>query len=186
MAGESSSCSSWVHALNISPPANLPTLIVPLEKTLSPDIESRYKAITEPKVCISLPHVRVLHCIDLVRELENSRVLGQFPIRTFAHAHHVRCSRTVLESGDDRPLVHFDLPYRSLALPTRRPGCDFDYNPSPPFSFLTTVGRIHRIIPGYHSDAQRLHYGRGGREDSYLREGQDILEDQTGNSRGAA
>jgi len=29
--------------------ASLPTLIVPLEKTLSPDIESRFKAITDPK-----------------------------------------------------------------------------------------------------------------------------------------
>jgi len=33
--------------LNMS--ANLPALVVPLEKTLSPDIESRYKAITDPK-----------------------------------------------------------------------------------------------------------------------------------------
>lgn len=33
--------------LNMS--ANLPTLVVPLEKTLAPDIESRYKAITDPK-----------------------------------------------------------------------------------------------------------------------------------------
>ena len=33
-----------------SPLANLPTLVVPLEKTLSADVESRFKAITDPKV----------------------------------------------------------------------------------------------------------------------------------------
>ncbi|KAF9651869.1 hypothetical protein BDM02DRAFT_3138197 [Thelephora ganbajun] len=35
--------------LRLNMAANLPTLIVPLEKTLSADVESRYKAITDPK-----------------------------------------------------------------------------------------------------------------------------------------
>jgi len=35
--------------LRLNMTANLPTLIVPLEKTLPADIESRYKAITDPK-----------------------------------------------------------------------------------------------------------------------------------------
>jgi len=35
--------------LRLNMTANLPTLVVPLEKTLPADIESRYKAITDPK-----------------------------------------------------------------------------------------------------------------------------------------
>ena len=34
-------------------PATVPTLVVPLQKTLGPDMESRYKAIQDSKVLFS-------------------------------------------------------------------------------------------------------------------------------------
>ncbi|PFH54456.1 hypothetical protein AMATHDRAFT_52046 [Amanita thiersii Skay4041] len=41
-----------VTYLRINPKATVPTLVVPLEKTLSEDIESRYKAVTDSKTIV--------------------------------------------------------------------------------------------------------------------------------------
>jgi glutathione S-transferase len=42
--------------LRLNPKATVPTLVVPLEKTLSGDVTSRFKAITETKVN-AFPHI---------------------------------------------------------------------------------------------------------------------------------
>ena len=42
----------WYRSDNNPPIATVPTLVVPLQKTLGPDTESRYKAITDTKACV--------------------------------------------------------------------------------------------------------------------------------------
>ena len=89
--------------------------------------------------------------------LENSRVLGQLPIRTFAHAYYVRCSRFVPEPGDDRPVVHFnraiiDLLHSPLAdlevISTTNPALLSSSSP-PREEFVASYRDIVETLKGY-------------------------------------
>ncbi|RPD82505.1 hypothetical protein L226DRAFT_578786 [Lentinus tigrinus ALCF2SS1-7] len=61
--------------LRLNPAGTVPTLVVPLQKTLSPEIESRYKAIQDTKACQSHPnstHI-LTHHQAIVEFLDKSR-----------------------------------------------------------------------------------------------------------------
>ncbi|KXN90051.1 hypothetical protein AN958_05056 [Leucoagaricus sp. SymC.cos] len=61
--------------LRLNPKATVPTLVVPLQKTLSEDVESRYKAITDSTVCAgNMGGSCLLRCLQAIAEfLDKSR-----------------------------------------------------------------------------------------------------------------
>jgi len=125
--------------LNMS--ANLPTLVVPLEKTLSPDIESRFKAITDPK--------------KILEFLDNSRSARSHTHTTSAAPGPSLSPATIALSSVSTTLINL------LHTPSADPEVISTTNPAllsssspPPEEFITSYGDIVATLEGYLAAAE--------------------------------